>query len=344
MRAVPRSLREASYGLGARKVTTALRVVVPAAVSGIVAALILGISRARSARRWSWPSRPAAPAARCARSTRSTRADDDGRHGRRSPPAPTRSRATRPRSRACSSSGLAAVRASPSPSTSSATLRPPHAAAVLGARDDASAPSVTAARASGPALRAAGRATGAGIVFQVLLARAACCSRWSILVVLLVDVLSRALPVFAERGVDFLTSPAVVQPGQGRRQPGPHGARSCIGVIVVDRGLPARASPTAVYLEEYAPATRGSRGSSTINIRNLAGVPSVVYGLLGLPCSWRVFKALGIGNGRNIIAGGADARGAGAADRDHHLGRGAARRAQQPSARRATASAPRAGR
>lgn len=46
MKAVPQSLREASYGLGARRVTTATRVVLPAAVSGIVAALILGISRA----------------------------------------------------------------------------------------------------------------------------------------------------------------------------------------------------------------------------------------------------------------------------------------------------------
>ena len=46
MYAVPRSLREASYGLGARKRTTSLRIVFPAAVSGIVAALILGFSRA----------------------------------------------------------------------------------------------------------------------------------------------------------------------------------------------------------------------------------------------------------------------------------------------------------
>ena len=46
LRAVPRSLREASYGLGARRSTTSLRVVAPAAVSGIVAALIIGISRA----------------------------------------------------------------------------------------------------------------------------------------------------------------------------------------------------------------------------------------------------------------------------------------------------------
>jgi phosphate transport system permease protein len=46
MRSVPNALREASYGLGARRVTTTLRVVLPAAVSGIVAAFILAISRA----------------------------------------------------------------------------------------------------------------------------------------------------------------------------------------------------------------------------------------------------------------------------------------------------------
>ena len=46
MHAVPAYLREASYGLGARKRTTSLRVVVPAAISGVVAAVIVGISRA----------------------------------------------------------------------------------------------------------------------------------------------------------------------------------------------------------------------------------------------------------------------------------------------------------
>ena len=44
--AVPRSLREASYGLGATKLETAIKVVVPAAISGIVAAFIVSISRA----------------------------------------------------------------------------------------------------------------------------------------------------------------------------------------------------------------------------------------------------------------------------------------------------------
>ena len=46
LRAVPHTLREASYGMGARKKTTVARVVVPAAVSGIVASLIIGVSRA----------------------------------------------------------------------------------------------------------------------------------------------------------------------------------------------------------------------------------------------------------------------------------------------------------
>jgi phosphate transport system permease protein len=45
MRAVPASLREASYGLGARRITTTFRVVLPAAISGVMAALILAISR-----------------------------------------------------------------------------------------------------------------------------------------------------------------------------------------------------------------------------------------------------------------------------------------------------------
>jgi phosphate transport system permease protein len=46
LRAVPMSLREASFGLGAQRAQTTFRVVFPAGVSGIVAALILGISRA----------------------------------------------------------------------------------------------------------------------------------------------------------------------------------------------------------------------------------------------------------------------------------------------------------
>ncbi len=46
MRAVPMALREGSFAMGATRLQTATRVVVPAAISGIAAAYILGISRA----------------------------------------------------------------------------------------------------------------------------------------------------------------------------------------------------------------------------------------------------------------------------------------------------------
>jgi phosphate transport system permease protein len=46
MTAVPQSLRDGAYGLGSTKMQVATKVVVPAAISGIVAAFVLGISRA----------------------------------------------------------------------------------------------------------------------------------------------------------------------------------------------------------------------------------------------------------------------------------------------------------
>jgi len=46
LHAVPNSLREAAFGLGATRLEVAIQVVLPAAVSGIAAALIVGISRA----------------------------------------------------------------------------------------------------------------------------------------------------------------------------------------------------------------------------------------------------------------------------------------------------------
>lgn len=46
LNAVPRALREGAYGLGATKMETTLRVVVPSALSGIVASFVLAISRA----------------------------------------------------------------------------------------------------------------------------------------------------------------------------------------------------------------------------------------------------------------------------------------------------------
>lgn len=46
MSAVPQSLREGAFGLGAAKIQTSMRVVFPAALSGIVASIVLGFSRA----------------------------------------------------------------------------------------------------------------------------------------------------------------------------------------------------------------------------------------------------------------------------------------------------------
>ena len=46
MTAVPQALRDGAYGLGSNKLQVSLRIVVPAAVSGIIASFVLGISRA----------------------------------------------------------------------------------------------------------------------------------------------------------------------------------------------------------------------------------------------------------------------------------------------------------
>jgi phosphate transport system permease protein len=75
------------------------------------------------------------------------------------------------------------------------------------------------------------------------------------------------------------------------------------------------ATGAAIYLEEYAPDTRLTRLIQT-NINSLAGVPSIIYGLLGLAIFVRVLQpitsgaALGLvddpttANGRTIIAAG----------------------------------------
>jgi len=46
LRAVPRSMREGAYGIGATKRVVATRIVLPAALSGVMASIVLGISRA----------------------------------------------------------------------------------------------------------------------------------------------------------------------------------------------------------------------------------------------------------------------------------------------------------
>ncbi len=164
-------------------------------------------------------------------------------------------------------------------------------------------------------IASAGKATGAavregltrhrrdvsGTVFLVLLLGSLLFSL-AILFILLADVMSKGLPVFAERGTDFLTSPLSSNPAKAGVVQGIIGT-AILGVIVAVTAFPFGLA-TATYLEEYAGEGRLTRFIQ-INIRNLAGVPSVVYGLLGLSVFVALFQSLGIGTGRNILAGGA---------------------------------------
>ena len=68
-----------------------------------------------------------------------------------------------------------------------------------------------------------------------------------------------------------------------------------LGVIIHNQPLGVG---TAIWLEEYAPNNRLTR-IIEINIANLAGVPSVVYGILGL--AWIVRGPLSLG--RILLAG-----------------------------------------
>jgi phosphate transport system permease protein len=58
----------------------------------------------------------------------------------------------------------------------------------------------------------------------------------------------------------------------------------------------------AIYLEEYANQKSWYNRIIQVNIANLAGVPSIIYGLLGLTLFVRVFA--GITNGRSVLSGG----------------------------------------
>jgi phosphate transport system permease protein len=70
-----------------------------------------------------------------------------------------------------------------------------------------------------------------------------------------------------------------------------------IGVLLLLFVVPIGVG-TAVYLEEYADKTRWYNRVLEINIQNLAAVPSIVYGILGL-----AFLVRGIGIGRVLLAG-----------------------------------------
>jgi phosphate transport system permease protein len=136
-----------------------------------------------------------------------------------------------------------------------------------------------------------------GLAFQALLLVSLLFAT-GVLATLVVDVDVRALPVLGERGADFLTSDLSTRPASAGVVQGIVGTL-LIAVLVAVIAFPIGVA-TAIYLEEYAPDNRLSR-LIAVNIRNLAGVPSVVYGLLGLAVFVPLVQALAGGTGRNVV-------------------------------------------
>ncbi|MGH2637655.1 MAG: hypothetical protein ACRDHU_16115, partial [Actinomycetota bacterium] len=124
-----------------------------------------------------------------------------------------------------------------------------------------------------------------------------------ILLILLVTTMIDAWPVLSERGLDFVTSNTSSLASRTGVRQGLVGSLILTGfvaVIAIPIGIAA-----AVYLQEYARDTRLNR-VLIANIRNLAGVPSVVYGILGLVVFVQALRAFTgpESNGRSYISGG----------------------------------------
>ncbi len=148
-----------------------------------------------------------------------------------------------------------------------------------------------------------GRRDVAGAVFRAVLLLALATSVL-ILVVLLVDVISGGRTVLTERLGDFLTGSMRSQPSESGILQGLRGT-FFIGVFTVVIAFPIGIA-AALYLEEYANRNGRLARFVDVNIRNLAGVPSVVYGILG----FTIFvKALGgitgpDAGGRSVVSAG----------------------------------------
>ena len=96
---------------------------------------------------------------------------------------------------------------------------------------------------------------------------------------LLARLVTQAIPAFSERGASFLSGTIGSEPDKVGIWPGLFGSFAIgIGVLLIAVPLGIGA---AIYLEEYAEQNRLNR-FVVVNIRNLAGVPAVIYGVLGL--------------------------------------------------------------
>lgn len=110
---------------------------------------------------------------------------------------------------------------------------------------------------------------------------------------LLVDVFRKGIP-FVD-GI-LLTEPPSAVPERAGARPAILGTIYIMGLLLV-MAVPIGVG-TAIYLEEYADRERWYNRLLELNIQNLAAVPSIVYGILGL-----AFLVRGLGLGRVTLAG-----------------------------------------
>jgi phosphate transport system permease protein len=124
-----------------------------------------------------------------------------------------------------------------------------------------------------------------------------------ILIVLLGTTLVAAWPVLSTRLGDFLTSNVSRLDTRAGVRQGIVGSLILIGIVTV-AAMPMGIA-AAIYLQEYARDTKLNRLLIT-NIRNLAGVPSIVFGILGLVVFVQAMRAVTGPNsfGRSYISGG----------------------------------------
>ena len=124
-----------------------------------------------------------------------------------------------------------------------------------------------------------------------------------VLAVLVVDMFSTGSSVLTSRLEDFLASPLASQPEASGLAQGLRGT-FYIGAFTVVLAFPLGVG-AALYLEEYARPGRLTTFID-INIRNLAGVPSVVYGILGLTIFVKALREVTgpDSGGRSVVSAG----------------------------------------
>ncbi len=287
MSAVPQGLREGAYGLGATRRQVATKVVFPAAISGIVASIVLGVSRGVGetmivliAAGLS-PNGEPQPARAARHRDRLHGGDGEGRQPRRDGRLPVDLRA-RPD----------AVRAHPADEHDRDPLRPQVQARSTNER----------LRRSGGRRRRpdqvrvgaldsrAGSSSSSSCLFSCIIACLV------VLLVLLVQVFSDGLGALS---LSFLTdTPSRIDPASSGI--GPALAGTLWLMVVCTAFIIPVGVATAVYLEEYANRERWFNRFIEVNIQNLAAVPSIVYGVLGL--AFLVRGPLSLGH--VLLAGG----------------------------------------